>query len=152
MRLILSFLLAVYIPFASANASLDAQKSVTEFYKFYLAEYSKPTTDDVLHSPKMKQWVTKKLLDRLDAISNMSEEEYLEADYFTYTQDYSEEWASRLRTEPAVTDGDSERVDVWIGIQDNKSLHLQVWTHNEDGRWKIWRVIDAGNHQEQKLY
>ncbi|CCJ74744.1 hypothetical protein BN137_4144 [Cronobacter condimenti 1330] len=44
------------------------------------------------------------------------------------------------------------KMDVWLGIEDNKSKHLQVWTRKEDGRWKIWRVVDKGNNYEQKVY
>lgn len=110
------------------------------------------STENSAHKQKMTQWVSKKLLARLDAIYNMPEQEFLEADYFTCTQDYATEWIHRLRTTPGVADGSSQRVDVWLGIQDNKYKHLQVWTRKEEGEWKIWRVVDAGNHIEQKLY
>ena len=36
MRLIISLLLACYLPFASANTATDVQKNVTGFYNFYL--------------------------------------------------------------------------------------------------------------------
>lgn len=47
------------------------------------------STENSAHKQKMTQWVSKKLLARLDAIYNMPEQEFLEADYFTYTQDYA---------------------------------------------------------------
>ena len=152
MRLILTFILAFYLPFASASAPVSAQKSVTEFYQFYLGDFTNISPDNSSHKQKMTKWVSKKLLARLDAIYNIPEQEFLEADYFTYTQDYATEWIHRLRTTPGVADGNSQRVDVWLGIQDNKYKHLQAWTRKEDGEWKIWRVVDAGNHIEQKLY
>lgn len=156
MRLILSFILAFYLPFASASASasaaVDAQKSVTAFYQFYLADFGDISPDNSVYKQKMAQWVSQKLLTRLDAIYNIPEQEFLDADYFTYTQDYATEWIHRLRTTPGVAEGNSQKVDVWLGIQDNKSLHLRVWTLKEDGQWKIWRVVDVGDNVEQKLY
>ncbi|WP_430889993.1 DUF3828 domain-containing protein [Kosakonia oryzendophytica] len=152
MRYLLTLLLAIYIPFASANTETDIQKSVTDFYSFYLHEYDKTPSDDIIKMDKMHQWVSKKLLARMAAIYEMPEQELLEADYFIYVQDYDPAWIPRMKVSPAYRDGDSMKLDVWLGIQDNKLKHLQVWTRKEDGEWKISRVIDAGNHIEQKLY
>ena len=153
MRYILTLLLAIYLPFASANTEVDIQKNITNFYTFYLGEINHDVTPDkIVKMKQMNQWVSKKLLARIAAIYGMPEQEFLEADYFTYAQDSDPEWAKRMKVSQAYPDGDSMKLDVWLGIQDNQYSHLQVWTCKEDGQWKIWRVIDAGENVEQKLY
>ncbi|SEK71948.1 Protein of unknown function [Kosakonia sacchari] len=152
MRLIISLLLACYLPFVSANTATDVQKNITEFYTFYLHELDKTPPDEMVKMEKMHKWVSGKLLARIAAIYNMPEQELLGADYFTYSQDYDPAWIPRLKVSPAYPDGDNLKLDVWLGIEDNKLAHLQVWTCKEDGQWKIFRVIDAGEHIEQKLY
>lgn len=152
MRLIISLLLACYLPFASANSANDVQKKVTAFYHFYLHAFESTPPDEVIKTAEMHHYVSAKLLTRIADIYQMPEQELLSADYFTYTQDYDPAWIPRLKVSPARTDGDSMLLDVWLGIEDNKHAHLQVWTRKEAGEWKIWRVVDAGEHFEQKLY
>lgn len=152
MRLIISLLLSLYLPFASANTATDVQKNVTEFYNFYLHAFENAPPDEMIKMDEMHKWVSNKLLARMAEIYDMPEQELLSADYFTYSQDYDPAWIPRLKVSPARRDGDSMMLDVWLGIEDNKLAHLQVWTRKEAGAWKIWRVIDAGEHIEQKLY
>jgi hypothetical protein len=152
MRYILTLLLAIYLPFASADTHVDAQKNITNFYTFYLHEFDKTPPSKIIKMDIMNKWVSKKLLARMATIYSTPEQEFLEADYFTYSQDYDPAWIQRLRVSPANTDGNSLKFDVWLGIQDNKYAHLQVWTREEEGQWKIWQVVDIGNNIEQKLY
>lgn len=152
MRFALSLLLALYLPFASATPATDAQKSVAAFYDYYLHAFDTMSPPKMVQKPEMRKWVTEKLLARIAAVYEMPDQEFLDADYFTYTQDYSPDWIARLKTAPAKTNGDSQVVDVWLGVEENKSQHLQVWTHNEAGAWKIWRVVNIGDNFEQKLY
>ncbi|MGR4048927.1 DUF3828 domain-containing protein [Kosakonia cowanii] len=152
MRLIISLLLACYLPFAGASSAPDVQKQVTAFYHFYLHALENTPPDEVIKTAEMRQYVSAKLLTRIAEIYAMPEQELLSADYFTYTQDYDPAWIARLNVSPPQADGDSMRLDVWLGIEDNKHSHLQVWTRKEAGEWKIWRVTDVGEHFEQKLY
>ncbi|NUL36090.1 DUF3828 domain-containing protein [Kosakonia sacchari] len=152
MRFALSLLFALYLPFASATPATDAQKSVTAFYRYYLPAFDTTSPPEMLQKPEMRSWVTEKLLTRIATVYEMPEQEILEADYFTYTQDYSPDWIPQLKTAPAKSHGDSQVVDVWLGVEENKSHHLQVWTRNEAGAWKIWRVVDITDNFEQKLY
>ncbi|WBT57187.1 YbjP/YqhG family protein [Kosakonia oryzendophytica] len=152
MRYVLSLLLALYLPFASANTGTDVQKEITAFYTYYLNEFGKTPPDELIKTKTMQQWASKKLLARMAVIYDMPEQELLGSDYFTYCQDYDPAWIARLNVSPAKPDGDSMKLDVSLGIENNKAKHLQVWTRKEEGKWKIWRVVDAGNHYEQKLY
>lgn len=152
MRFLLTLLLAIYLPVASANTQTDIQQDITQFYTYYLNEFGKTPPDDLIKTKALHQWASKKLLARMTTIYNMPEQELLGSDYFTYCQDYDPEWIGRLKISPATPDGTSMKMDVWLGIEDNKSKHLQVWTRKEDGRWKIWRVVDKGNNYEQKVY
>lgn len=152
MRLIISLLLACYLPFAGASSAPDVQKQVTTFYHFYLHALENTPPDEIIKTAEMRQYVSAKLLTRIAELYAMPEQELLSADYFTYTQDYDPAWIPRLNVSPPQADGDSMRLDVWLGIEDNKHSHLQVWTRKEAGEWKIWRVTDVGEHFEQKLY
>ncbi len=152
MRYLLTLLLAIYLPFASANTETDIQQNITEFYTYYLNEFGKTPPDELIKTKALHQWVSGKLLARMATIYDMPEQELLGSDYFTYCQDYDQAWIARLKVSPAIPDGNSMKLDVWLGIEDNKSKHLQVWTRKEDGRWKIWRVADIGNNYEQKVY
>jgi len=152
MRLIISLLLACYLPFASANTATDVQKNVTGFYNFYLHAFENTSPDEVIKTAEMRHYVSATLLRRIAEIYEMPEQEILAADYFTYTQDYDPAWIPHLKVSPARPDGDNMLLDVWLGIENNKHSHLQVWTRKEAGEWKIWRVVDAGEHFEQKLY
>ncbi|MFE4109360.1 DUF3828 domain-containing protein [Kosakonia sp. YIM B13611] len=149
MRFALSLLFALYLPFVSAT---DAQKSVAAFYHYYLHAFDTTPPPEMVQKPEMRAWVMEKLLTRIATVYEMPEQEFLDADYFTYTQDYSPDWIPRLKTTPAKTNGNSQVVDVWLGVEENKSQHLQVWTRKETGVWKIWRVVNITDNYEQKLY
>ncbi|MEO3739276.1 DUF3828 domain-containing protein [Kosakonia sp. WA-90] len=153
MRLLISLLLAAYLPFASATTETDIQKNVTAFYAFYLHEINHDVSpDNIIKMEQMNKWVSATLLKRMDEIYTMPEQELLMADYFTYAQDAFPEWEKTINVSPASLDGQSMKLDVWLGQQNSEHAHLQVWTRKENGNWKIWRVVDAGDNIEQKLY
>ena len=152
MRFALSLLFALYLPFVSATPATDAQKSIAAFYHYYLHAFDTTPPSEMVQKPEMRAWVTEKLLTRIATVYEMPEQEFLDAGYFTYTQDYSPDWIPRLKTTPAKTNGNSQVVDVWLGVEENKSQHLQVWTRKETGVWKIWRVVNITDNYEQKLY
>ncbi len=152
MRLLFSLLLAAYLPFACANTETDIQKNVTQFYTFYLHQLnSDASPPNIIKLEQMNRWVSAKLLKRMDEIYHMPEQELLMADYFTYAQDIFPEWEKQIKVSPAYPDKGSMKLDVWLGLKGNENAHLQVWTRNENGGWKIFRVIDAGDNYEQKL-
>ena len=43
-------------------------------------------------------------------------------------------------------------LDVWLGIEDGKKRKLRDYLRQEDGNWKIYRVVDVSNGFEQNIF
>jgi hypothetical protein len=84
----------------SAAQDQSAQDATEAFYKSYLSAFG---SDDVRPYPadELRKYVSADTIARIDAIQDISEQELIESDYFTYTQDYSREWIPALRVENA---------------------------------------------------
>jgi hypothetical protein len=100
----------------------------------------------------MQSFVAQDTLKRLAEVNKIPEQEILLSDYFTYTQDYAPEWIAALKAgEPKAFMG-SEMIDVWLGAEEGKSLHLKIYLRREYGAWKIYRVRDLTDNFEHPMF
>ncbi len=126
--------------------------TVRDFYHFYLTDFVSDNHENPLNSAKMQQYVAKETLTRLKAIQDIEEQEIVDADYFTYCQDYAAEWIPALDVGTARDDAGGKVLDVWLGIEDGKKRKLRDYLRQEDGNWKIYRVVDVSNGFEQNIF
>ncbi|EAB6844965.1 putative periplasmic protein [Salmonella enterica subsp. salamae] len=129
----------------------DSTQAVKQFYTSWMIAFTNDldTPDDA--TALMQRYVAKEVIHRLTLIQSLYEQEIVEADYFMYVQDYAPEWIPQLRVGKAHPFLGGEKVDVQLGTE-STPIHLDVYTRWEEGRWKIYRVRDAGNGYEQPIY
>lgn len=128
------------------------EATVKDFYVFYLNAFVSDSHADSLDSPQMKQYVAKDTLARLKTIQSLEEQEIVEADYFTYSQDYAEEWIPALEVGKARDGAGGKVIDVWLGMQDGKKYQLRDYLRLEDQTWKIYRVVNVSDGFEQNIF
>lgn len=136
---------------SAANQDQSAQEATESFYKSYLCAFG---SDEARPYPadELRKYVSADTITRIGAIQEISEQELIESDYFTYTQDYSREWIPALRVENARPFLNGEVVQVIEGAGDGRSIHLEVFLRREDGAWKIYRVRDITNNHEHPIF
>lgn len=136
---------------SAANQDQSAQEATESFYKSYLCAFG---SDEARPYPadELRKYVSADTITRIGAIQEISEQELIESDYFTYTQDYSREWIPALRVENARPFLNGEVVQVIEGTGDGRSIHLEVFLRREDGAWKIYRVRDITNNHEHPIF
>jgi len=147
MILILAFVLA-----NCASSDQVATARVKEFYTAYLYLLCEDRPLPAYTYPDAAKFISQKTLDRLTSIAKTPEQEIIESDYFTYTQDYDPAWIPRLRVDKAVDSSDGKIADVWLGVEDNKELHLQAFLRKESGAWQIYRVRSITDNDEQRIF
>ncbi|WP_435952483.1 YbjP/YqhG family protein [Dryocola sp. BD626] len=128
-----------------------AEITVREFYQFYLNAFVTDSQADDLNSSNMQRYVAKDTLARLKEIRAIYEQEIVEADYFTYSQDYAAEWIPALEIGKAKNFENGKVIDVWLGMQGGHKYHLIDYLRLEDGVWKIYRVRGE-NGYEQNIF
>lgn len=129
----------------------QAIKQVTDFYRFYLPAFLKdpPPAYD---STEMHRYVAADTLNRLAAIDKIPEQEIVSADYFMYVQDYDAAWIPAFKAGPARTLMGGKVVDVWLGIDQGRTRHLEAYLKRENMTWKIYRVRDVSNNNEAPIF
>jgi len=151
MKLLSLTLCLLVITGCSTHVSVEtADQQVKSFYQKYLQMLA---SDKVSMPPgDEEKFVASDTLRRLNAIVKMPEQERVESDYFTYTQDYDPKWISRLQVLQARPFMGGATVDVLLGIEEGKSLHLRTWLRRENGGWKIYRVKDLSDNFEHRIF
>ncbi|MCG0455166.1 YbjP/YqhG family protein [Enterobacter cloacae complex sp. ECC445] len=132
---------------------MDApEKRTHDFYTFYLTAFVTDSLEDDLDSSKMREYIARDTLSRLKKILSLYEQEIIDSDYFTYTQDYAAEWIPDLSVSNAINYASGKVVNVELGAGNSQKLRLKVYLRNEDGKWKIYRVADASHRFEQNIF
>mgnify|MGYP002765329298 CR=1 FL=1 len=150
-RIFLSFVMLLVGCSSTASDNQDAKDATESFYKSYLYAFG---SDDARPYPadELRKYVSADTIARIDAIQEIYEQELIESDYFTYTQDYSREWIPALRVENARPFLYGEVVQVIEGAGGGRTLHLEVFLRREDDAWKIYRVRDITNNREHPIF
>lgn len=150
-RIFLSFVMMLVGCSSAVNQDQSAQDATKSFYKSYLFTFG---SDEARPYPadELRKYVSADTVARISAIQEISEQELIESDYFTYTQDYSREWIPALRVENARPFLNGEVVQVIEGAGDGRSIHLEVFLRREDDTWKIYRVRDITNNHEHPIF
>lgn len=150
-RIFLSFVMLLAGCSSAANRDQSAQDATESFYKSYLFAFG---SDEVRPYPadELRKYVSADTLTRINAIQEISEQELIESDYFTYTQDYSREWIPALRVGNARPFLNGEVVQVTEGAGNVRSIHLEVFLRREGDAWKIYRVRDITNNYEHPIF
>ncbi|WP_320710783.1 YbjP/YqhG family protein [Enterobacter sp. 302C9] len=128
------------------------EKRTHDFYTFYLTAFVTDSKEDNLDSPKMREYIARDTLFRLQKIFYLYEQEIIGSDYFTYTQDYAAEWIPDLSVSNAINSVSGKVVNVELGVGHEQKQQLNVYLRNEDGKWKIYRVTDASHHFEHYIF
>jgi len=150
MRILIAIML--FLLAGCTTSSQNVAQRVRDFYAFYLPAYAASSHEIDYSDARMKSFIASDTLRRLDMIQNIYEQEILRSDYFTYCQDYDAAWIPQLKIGKVLTDLDGKPVDVWLGIEDGKSIHLHVYLTSENGALKIFRVKDLTDNFEQNIF
>ncbi|WP_340672916.1 DUF3828 domain-containing protein [Enterobacter roggenkampii] len=105
---------------SAANQERSAQDATESFYKSYLSVFGSDETRPY-PADELRKYVSADTIARINAIQEISEQELIESDYFTYTQDYSREWIPALRVENARPFLNGEVVHVIEGAGNGRS-------------------------------
>jgi hypothetical protein len=73
---------------SAANQDQGAKDATESFYKSYFSVFGSDETR-LYPADELRKYVSADTIARIDAIQEISEQELIESDYFTYTQDYS---------------------------------------------------------------
>lgn len=150
-RIFLSFVMLLVGCSSAARQDQSAQDATELFYKSYLSAFG---SDEASPYPgdALRKYVSADTIARISAILEISEQELIESDYFTYTQDYSRDWIPALRVGNARPFLNGEVVQVIEGAGDGRSIHLEVFLRREGDAWKIYRVRDVTNNHEHPIF
>lgn len=124
------------------------ENRVEQFYLIYLNAFVSDNHQDSLDSVQMRDFVATDTRRRLKEILSIYEQEITGSDYFTYSQDYAQEWISRLKIGKAQDCMGGKVVDVQLGSQDGGNYSLKVYLRLEEGKWKIYRVRMADGYEQ----
>ncbi|WP_202306216.1 YbjP/YqhG family protein [Dryocola clanedunensis] len=144
---VLILIAAFILTACNANPHNQASEQTENFYRWYLSGPHKN-----LDSAEMQHYVAANTLKRLADISKIPEQEIVNSDYFTYTQDYDPQWRSALKVGEAQPVMGGEAVDVWLGVEDGNNIHLKAYLREEKNEWKIYRVRDITDNFEHKIF
>ena|ERR1700759_1465489 len=126
--------LAVALPLMAATPNDEVTQMLKMFYGWYvpLAEKSDPRSD-----PKMKDYVTTRLLDQIASLSKGEEGEVAELDYdpFLNAQDVLSDWRTNIAVRDVKVKGDKATAAVVLGKKEPSTVRLQLI--RKDGKWKI---------------
>jgi len=150
-RVFLSFVILLVGCSSAANRDRSAQDVTESFYKSYLSAFGSDEAR-IYPADELRKYVSADTVARISAIQEISEQELIESDYFTYTQDYSREWIPALRVEDGRPFLNGEVVRVIEGTGGGRSIHLEVFLRREDDAWKIYRVRDVTNNNEHPIF
>ncbi|MRS15939.1 DUF3828 domain-containing protein [Enterobacteriaceae bacterium RIT691] len=151
-------LLITVISGCSTSHADDPTVVLKQFYQQYLTAFATydiehPEDSAMADNSFLKQkFASRDTEDRIQKISSLYEQEILESDYYTYSQDYFIEWVSALKVGTAKSFMGGVVVPVSIGINDGKSLQLSVFMRRENGAWKIYRVKNETDNYEQPIF
>lgn len=151
MRPLLAFI-SVLLLCSCSGCRGDSTQEVNQFYQAWITNYTKePQKTDA--PAILERYVAHELIGRLVLINGFYEQEIVGTDYFMYVQDFAPEWRSHLQVSQAQPYLGGEKVNVRLGGPDAEiAVQLEVYTRREEGRWKIYRVRDVGNHYEHPIY
>jgi len=147
------YVLLIGLLLTGCTSQMDTpEKRTHDFYTFYLTAFVTDSKEDEINSPKMREYIARDTLSRLQKILSLYEQEIIDSDYFTYTQDYAAEWIPDLNVSKAINYASGKVVNVDLGTGNGEKTQLKVFLGNEDGKWKIYRVTDASHHFEQYIF
>ena len=129
----------------------DSTQDVKLFYLSWMKNYTQDPDAPRETSALLQRYVAKEVIGRLALIDTLYEQEIVQADYFMYVQDYAPAWIPLLRVGQAQPFLGGEKLNLQLGTE-SAPIQLEVYTRWEEGRWKIYRVRDAGRHYEQPIY
>ena len=126
------------LPLVASTPDDEVRGALQTFYKWYVprAERSDPKTD-----PRIKDYVTNRLLDQIASLSKSEEGEVAELDYdpFLNAQDVLTDWRSNIKVREIKVKGDKASATVVLGMKEQSKVRVQLV--RKDGKWKIDNFI-----------
>ncbi|NGX85954.1 DUF3828 domain-containing protein [Rahnella sp. Lac-M11] len=147
-----SFILMIMLSLAGCATHQSAEQRVETFYRQHLNSLVKPDQDMNINSPLNDEYIAVDTRHRISEILAIPEQEIISSDYFTYTQDYAPEWIDKLSVTNIHDFMGGKLADVNIGIEEGKTLKLAVYLKKEDEEWKIYRVHNVSDDDEQNIF
>ena len=140
-------ILALTLLLSACAASSDQRAKA--FYEWYTAGLALPDRGMFFASPALAPWVSSSTLNRLQKAYNSPEINALSADYFTCSQDVSEEWQHYVRVSAPWSVPGGQAVSVVLDAPEEPAMKvsLTVYLLSEKGEWKINRVGEGSAEQ-----
>src|SRR3954468_4016036 len=129
---------AMALPLVASSSGTEVTQMLRAFYQWYvpLAEHSDPKGD-----PRMKDYVTGRLLDQIASLGKSEEGEVAELDYdpFLNAQDVLTDGRSKIVVRDVKVKGDTATAAVVLGVKETSRVRLQLV--RKEGKWKIDNFI-----------
>ena len=99
-------------------------------------------------NPKMKETLSTALLERLSAQYSSPEVGCMDADYFLDSQDYLEDWYTKIEIKRLYIEDNMAGVYIILGQKPRTQNRLVVSLRKETGGWKIFHVFSVPYEEE----
>ena len=132
-------LLAAALPADSFAADNDVAQTLTAFYKWYVPHLDKKPGEKSSH--KMSDFVTERLLARIDKLQKPKDDGVAELDWdpFLNAQDYEPDWGAKAQVSNVQVKGERATATVRVGGKEGSTVRLSLV--RDGGRWKIDNFI-----------
>ncbi|PIJ50391.1 hypothetical protein BL250_13275 [Erwinia sp. OLTSP20] len=132
---LMGLLLALTAFHVAAQAPrLSPEMTGQAFYSWYLGAMNKDESPIDEHDPKLNQYVTQHLINRIQVL--IKSPTGMNNDYFIQGPDYSDSWVDHISTLPFEIHGDEAKGEVVLGLPDDQQ-RLLLTMKDEHGIWKI---------------
>ncbi|SFN19469.1 Protein of unknown function [Izhakiella capsodis] len=119
---------------SARDPALSPEMTSRAFYSWYLGAMNKDESPIDEHDPKLKQYVTQRLIDRIQVL--IKRPEGMNNDYFLQGPDYGDSWVDNISTLPFEVHGGRANGEVLLGLPDDQQ-RLLLKMKDEHGVWKI---------------
>lgn len=123
--------------------ALSPEMAGRAFYSWYLGAMNKDESPIDEHDPKLNQYVTQRLINRIHVLIKNPKE--MDNDYFLQSADYGDSWIDHISTLPFEVRGDKAHGEVVLGLPDDQQ-RLLLMMEDEGGVWKIDDVTTLTPH------
>ncbi len=120
---------------AASEHRADPQSISQTFYNWYLAALVKDESPIDEHDPRLNQYVTQRLLQKINLL--IKSPDGMDDDYFLQDQDYNDSWVNHISVSRFTQAGNRATGEVVLGNDPRDSQHLLVTLLREADGWKI---------------
>jgi hypothetical protein len=122
-----------------AEAAAAPAEVIRSFYKWYITALESGGDPLAQKRSELQKFVTTRLLKQIDRTRKGPDG--LEADPFLEAQDFDKEWASKISVRSTQIDKDRATCEVLLSGHEVGSRKLRVTLAQEQGSWKVDKVV-----------